>query len=187
MRWADKLTPVCPELNVGHVSRTISYDVMPHNLSRLKEILLVLFRMVKFWRCYLCGLMLHTLHCYAFARHLDITLPFWKGLLLKFWLHFSPMLLIYRHAIWGGTDKSKGLLVTQLLGLTKMAINRSRQWAAKGLIAPDCLLLFYGYICAWVSLERQHPALIGTIKTFRGRWQPWELECITGPDNTIFT
>eukprot|EP00061_Rhincodon_typus_P011819 g37119.t1 len=49
------------------------------------------------------------------------------GLLLKLWLQFSPTLLIYRHLVWGGADKSTSLLVALLPGLAKMTINRPRQ------------------------------------------------------------
>eukprot|EP00061_Rhincodon_typus_P012744 g38662.t1 len=38
-----------------------------------------------------------------------------------------------------GADKSMNLLMTLLLGLAKMAINRFRQRAKEGLVVPDCL------------------------------------------------
>eukprot|EP00061_Rhincodon_typus_P015427 g43090.t1 len=46
---------------------------------------------------------------------------FCAGLLLKVWLHFSHMYLIYRHPVWGGMNKSQDLLVVLHLGLAKVA------------------------------------------------------------------
>eukprot|EP00061_Rhincodon_typus_P012741 g38659.t1 len=63
----------------------------------------------------------------------------------------NPILLIYRHLVSQGVDKSISLLVALLLGLAKMAINRSRQQAKQQLVVPDCLPLFRGYVCARVS------------------------------------
>eukprot|EP00061_Rhincodon_typus_P010194 g34293.t1 len=67
-----------------------------------------------------------------------------------------PIFLMYGR---GGADKSMNLLVALLLGVAMMVINRCRQRAEEGLVVPDCLTLFRGYVRARASLEREHTVL----------------------------
>eukprot|EP00061_Rhincodon_typus_P017034 g45551.t1 len=82
------------------------------------------------------------------------------------------LLLIYGHPVQAGAVKSASRLVTLLLGLAKMAINGSRQWAEEGLVIPDCLsaAVRTGYGRAQVSQEKEHAVLAGTFEAFQDHW-----------------
>eukprot|EP00061_Rhincodon_typus_P003729 g20831.t1 len=64
-----------------------------------------------------------------------------------------PMLLIFGHPVRRGVGRLEDLLVGLLLGL---AINKSRQWTMEGVIMADCLPIFHAYVCARVSLGKEH-------------------------------
>eukprot|EP00061_Rhincodon_typus_P009728 g33446.t1 len=84
-----------------------------------------------------------------------------------FWLHFSPMPLIFGHLVWRRAGRSEDFLTGLLLGLAKLVINRFRQWAMEGVIIANCPPLFRGYVRARVSLEKGHAACTGALDTFR--------------------
>ncbi|XP_051873521.1 monoglyceride lipase-like [Pristis pectinata] len=105
-----------------------------------------------------CAIMLYHLMPNLNLGSLD---PHWlssspeEGLLLKFWL-----LLIFGHPVRLGVgrsrDRSRGLPAGLPLGLAEMAIHGSRQRAVEGTAPADCPLLFWSYVRARVSLEKEH-------------------------------
>eukprot|EP00061_Rhincodon_typus_P017740 g46578.t1 len=95
-------------------------------------------------------------------KHLEIPLSF----RVSYHSLRDPTLLIFGHPVWRGAGRSEDLLVGLLLGLAKLAINRSRQQAVEGVIMADCLPLFRGYVHAWVSLEK---VCTGTLDAFPER------------------
>eukprot|EP00061_Rhincodon_typus_P017796 g46660.t1 len=59
------------------------------------------------------------------------------------------------------------LLMGLLLGLARLAINRSRQWTMKGAVSANWLSLFLGYVRTWVSSESEHVASNNALEAFR--------------------
>jgi len=131
--------------------------------------------------CHFCNLVESVDHVYINCCRLHNLFCFLRNLLLKFWLHFSPTLLIYRHPVQRGVGKAEEILVNLLLDLAKYTIYRSRHRATEEVIRPDCLPLFHGYIHGWVSLEREYAVSNGNLHAFRARWAPQGLEAVIDP------
>eukprot|EP00061_Rhincodon_typus_P015107 g42603.t1 len=82
-------------------------------------------------------LLQHIIHFSSFIQHMDMR---------------CPTFLISGFPVQRGVGRMEDLLVGLLLGLAKLAINRSRQQARKGVIMADCLPLYCGNIelgCPW--------------------------------------
>eukprot|EP00061_Rhincodon_typus_P010857 g35456.t1 len=132
-----------------HISPRIPYlpqELVPHNLSYLRNMGSMDFRGVK--RQVMYGLLLHTVQLFSF-------------------IHRLPMLLIFGHLIWRGAGRLEELLMGLLLGLDKLGINRSKQWAVGAVICADCLSLFHSYVRALVSLEKEHVVSTDILHDFR--------------------
>eukprot|EP00061_Rhincodon_typus_P006164 g26509.t1 len=80
---------------------------------------------------------------------------------------WGPTLLIFGHPVRRGVGRSEDLLMGLLMGLAKLLINRSRQQATKGVIMAECLPLVRGYVCAQVSLEKEHAVSTNILSTFQ--------------------
>eukprot|EP00061_Rhincodon_typus_P007552 g29362.t1 len=76
------------------------------------------------------------------------------------------MLLVFEHPVWRGKSQSEDILMALLLGLAKLATNRSRQRALEGVIMANCLPLFCGYFHTRVSLEKEHAVGTGALDAF---------------------
>eukprot|EP00061_Rhincodon_typus_P010636 g35089.t1 len=76
------------------------------------------------------------------------------------------MFLILGDPVQRGAGRSEDLLVV----LAKLVIDRSRQRAVEGVTYTDCLLLFCGYVQAWMSLEKEHVEFTNNPDAFRERW-----------------
>eukprot|EP00061_Rhincodon_typus_P018093 g47118.t1 len=72
------------------------------------------------------------------------------------------MLLIIGHPVRRGVGRLEDLMSLPQ-GLAKLAINRSWQWAMEEVVTANCLLLFCDYVCAQVSLEKEHAVSINTL------------------------
>lgn len=120
---------------------------------------------------HLCGEEECVFHIYMEYERLQPLFDYLKGLLLKFWLHFSPTLLIFGHPVQRGRGK---------LGLAKMAIRCS------GHTEVGDLSLFpaYGLACPWRGKTRC-PRGLWPPPVDAGRWSPRETECITVEDDII--
>ena len=130
--------------------------------------------------CIFCGEEETVFHVYMECVRLLPLYQYLKGLFLKFWLHFSPTILVFGHKAGSGESRVWGgdLPVGLLLGLAKMAIRGSRQRAVDGQARVGCLPLFRAYVRARVSLEREHAVFTGTLEAFRQRWSPRGVEAI---------
>ncbi|CAM4650831.1 unnamed protein product [Lepidochelys kempii] len=76
-------------------------------------------------------------HIYLECARLQPLFRLLTNILLRFWLHFSPHLLIYALAIRGPT-KSRDLLVNLLLALAKVAIYKTRVRRLADGVSCDC-------------------------------------------------
>lgn len=137
--------------------------------------------------CIFCGEEETVFHIYMECERLLPLYQYLKGLFLKFWLHFSPTILVFGHKAGCGESQVGGwdLPVGLLLGLAKMAIRGSRQQAMDGQARVGCLPLFRAYVRARVSLEREHAVFTGTLEVFRGRWSPRGVESIVNNDCNV--
>eukprot|EP00061_Rhincodon_typus_P007673 g29608.t1 len=70
------------------------------------------------------------------------------------------------HLMLRGVGRLEDLFMGLLLGLARLAINRSRQRTAEGIIYADCLTLFHGSVQGWVSLDREHAASTSALDAF---------------------
>ena len=135
--------------------------------------------------CHFCNLEESVDHVYLDCFRLHSLFCYLKNLLLKFCLHFSPTLLIHGHPVRRGAGRAEDHLVNLLLDLARYAINRSRQRATEGVIRPDCVPLFRGYVRGRVSLEKEHAESSGELHAFRARWAPQGLEVVIDPFNHL--
>ncbi|CAM5103298.1 unnamed protein product, partial [Eretmochelys imbricata] len=73
-------------------------------------------------------------------------------ILLWFWLHFSPHLLVYTLPIHGLT-KSRDLLLNLLLALAKMAIFKTRERRLADGVSCDCGAYLCFSVCSRIRAE----------------------------------
>ncbi|CAM5141569.1 unnamed protein product [Natator depressus] len=76
-------------------------------------------------------------HVYLECARLQPLFQLLTSILLRFWLHFSPHLLIYALPVCGPT-KSQDLLVSLLLALAKVAIYKIRVRRLADGVSCDC-------------------------------------------------
>ncbi|CAM4549132.1 unnamed protein product [Caretta caretta] len=96
---------------------------------------------------------------------------FWllTNILLHFWLHFSPHLLIYALTIHGPT-KSQDLLVNLLLTLAKMAIYKTRERRSANGVSCDCGAYFRSSIHSCIQAEFLWAASTDSLDAFEEQW-----------------
>ncbi|CAM4636622.1 unnamed protein product [Caretta caretta] len=87
--------------------------------------------------CPFCGVRKTLAHIYLECARLQPLFRLLTNILLRFWLHFSPHLLIYTLPIRGPT-RSRDLLVNLLLALAKMAIYKTRVRRLPDGVSCDC-------------------------------------------------
>ncbi|KAG6932141.1 hypothetical protein G0U57_000271 [Chelydra serpentina] len=101
-------------------------------------------------------------------------------ILLRFWLHFSPHLLIYTVPIHGPT-KSRDLLVNLLLALAKMAIYKTRVRRLADGVSCDCRADFRSSVRSRIRAEFLWAASTGSLDTFEEQWALSGVLCSVSP------
>ncbi|MGH0115687.1 UNVERIFIED_CONTAM: hypothetical protein FKN15_038010 [Acipenser sinensis] len=130
--------------------------------------------------CPFCGLSESVAHIYFLCARLRPFFLLLKNLLLQFWLHFSPTLLIFGHPVHGSTKK-RDLLVNLLLALARLAIykTRKRKMIGEGLF--DCGAMFRALVRSRINLEHAHSESAGDMATFVDQWALGGVLCTTSP------
>ncbi|CAM4531143.1 unnamed protein product [Caretta caretta] len=102
--------------------------------------------------CPLCSMRETLAHIYLECARLQPHFQLFLDLLMHFWLHFSPHLLIYSHPIHGPT-KSRDLLINLLLAMAKVAIYNTRErMLAEGVLC-DCGAYFRSSLHSRIRAE----------------------------------
>ncbi|CAM5161493.1 unnamed protein product [Natator depressus] len=112
---------------------------------------------------------------------------FWllTNILLRFWLHFSPHLLIYALPVCGPT-KSQDLLVNLLLALAKVAIYKTRVRRLADGVSCDCGAYFRSSVRSRLRAEFLWAASTDSLEAFEEQWALSGVLCSVSPSGSLY-
>ncbi|CAM5120310.1 unnamed protein product, partial [Natator depressus] len=134
--------------------------------------------------CPFCGMRETLAHTYLECARLQPLFRLLMNILLHFWLHFSPHLLIYAFSIRGPT-KSRDLLVNLLLALSKMAIYKTKVRRLADGVSCDCGAYFRSSVHSRIRAEFLWVASTDSLDAFEEQWALSGILCSVTPSSSL--
>ncbi|CAM4631281.1 unnamed protein product [Lepidochelys olivacea] len=134
--------------------------------------------------CPFCGVRETLAHIYLECARLQPLFRLLTNLLLRFWLHFSPHLLIYALSVRGPT-KSRDLLVNLLLALAKVAIYKTRVRRLADGVSCDCGAYFRSSVRSRLRAEFLWAASTDSLDAFEEWWALSGVLCSVSPSGSL--
>ncbi|KAG6929121.1 hypothetical protein G0U57_006256, partial [Chelydra serpentina] len=134
--------------------------------------------------CPFCGMRETLVHVYLECARLQSLFRLLTNILLRFWLHFSPHLLLYALPIRGPT-KSWDLLVNLLLALAKLAIYKTRERRLADGGSGACGACFRSLVRSRIRAEFLWAASAGSLDAFEEQWVLSRVLCSVSPSGSL--
>ncbi|CAM4572741.1 unnamed protein product [Caretta caretta] len=134
--------------------------------------------------CPFCGVRETLEHVYLECTRLQPLFRLLTNILLRFWLHFSPHLLIYALSVRGPT-KSRDLLVNLLLALAKVAIYKTRVRRLADGVSCDCGAYFRSSVHSRLRAEFLWAASTDSLDAFEEQWALSGVLCSLSPSGSL--
>ncbi|CAM5162624.1 unnamed protein product [Natator depressus] len=134
--------------------------------------------------CPFCGVRETLVHVYLECARLQPLFRLLMNILLRFWLHFSPHLLIYALPVCGPT-KSRDLLVNLLLALANVAIYKTRVRRLADGVSCDCGAYFQSSVRSHLRAEFLWAAYTDSLDAFEEQWALSGVLCSVSPSGSL--
>ncbi|CAM4408121.1 unnamed protein product [Lepidochelys kempii] len=134
--------------------------------------------------CPFCGVRETLAHVYLECARLQPLFRLLTNILLRFWLHFSPHLLIYALPVHGAA-KSRDLLVNLLLALAKVAIYKTRVRRLADGVSCDCGAYFRSSVHSCPRAEFLWAVSTDSLDAFEEQWALSGVLCSVSPSGSL--